>query len=90
MADSNRSSARVAVDSIELYNARNGPLRTGCYALASVNLRSRYGADSDYNRRIGLTVLTRVIELCTCRSVMDRMGQYRGQAGTKDGFAHGP
>lgn len=49
-----------------------------------------HSADSNRDRRIDLTELTRVIELYNFRAGSVRTGQYKVQAGSEDGFAPGP
>lgn len=88
---------------IELYNTRNGTVRTGRYKNnattedgfapapgADANtLTSFHSADSNKDGRIGLTELTRVIELYGTRVGSERTGDYHVQIGTEDGFAPG-
>jgi hypothetical protein len=89
---------------IELYNTRNGTSRTGCYAVhdgsedgfaqdttATTNqtLARYHSADSNRDGQIGLSELTRVIDLYNTRAGTTRTGQYHVQAGTEDGFAPG-
>jgi uncharacterized delta-60 repeat protein len=90
---------------IELYNTRNGTVRTGRYkvqagtedgfaqdtaATANQTLTQYHSADSNRDGQIGLSELTRVIDLYNTRVGTVRTGQYHVQAGTEDGFAPGP
>jgi alpha-tubulin suppressor-like RCC1 family protein len=90
---------------IELYNTRNGTVRAGRYkvqagtedgfaqdtvATANQTLIQYHSADSNRDGQIGLSELTRVIELYNTRVGTTRTGQYHVQAGTEDGFAPGP
>jgi hypothetical protein len=90
---------------IELYNARNGTVRTGRYKvlassedgfapdpLATVNqtLTRYHSADSNGNGAISLLELTRVIELYNYRSGTVRTGEYHVHPGSEDGFNPGP
>jgi alpha-tubulin suppressor-like RCC1 family protein len=90
---------------IELYNTRNGTNRTGFYAVSTgasedgfaaapgtstrVAPSRRHSADSNGDGEIGLSELTRVIELYNYRSGTTRTGDYKPSAGTEDGFAPG-
>jgi len=89
---------------IELYNTRNGATRTGRYkvqagtedgfaqdttATANQTLTQYHSADSNRDGQIGLSELTRVIDLYNTRAGTSRTGQYHVQAGTEDGFAPG-
>jgi hypothetical protein len=89
---------------IELYNTRNGSTRTGRYkvqagtedgfaqdttATANQTLTQYHSADSNRDGQIGLSELTRVIDLYNTRAGTSRTGQYHVQAGTEDGFAPG-
>jgi hypothetical protein len=90
---------------IELYNTRNGTVRTGRYkvqagtedgfaqdttATANQTLTQYHSADSNRDGQISLNELTRVIDLYNTRAGTVRTGQYHVQAGTEDGFAPGP
>jgi Ca2+-binding EF-hand superfamily protein len=85
---------------IELYNYRSGTTRTGeyrtqagtedGYAPGPGSVSPFHSADTNRDGAIGLTELTRIIELYNYRSGTTRTGQYRAQAGTEDGFAPGP
>jgi hypothetical protein len=107
-ADSNkdyRISLTELTRVIELYNCRNGSIRTGAYNNKSGtedgfepdNTRNSaiimpyyHSADSNKDGKIGLMELTRIIELYNYRIGLVRTGQYRVQYGTEDGFATGP
>ena len=90
---------------IELYNARNGTVRTGAYKLDAATedgfapdlvrsgpatLTPYHTADTNRDALIGLIELTRIIELYNTRSGAARTGAYHPQSGTEDGFAPGP
>jgi hypothetical protein len=91
---------------LELYNTRNGTLRTGRYVVATgtadgfsadstaaggAAVLSRYHtADTNRDGRLGLIEITRVIELFNTRNGATRTGTYHVLAGTEDGFAPGP
>lgn len=91
---------------LELYNTRNGTLRTGRYAPATgtvdgfapeptasggvVVLTRYHSADTNQDGRLSLIEITRVIELFNTRSGTTRTGAYRVLAGSEDGFAPGP
>jgi len=90
---------------IELYNVRNGTVRTGAYKLnaatedgfdsdparsGSAVLTAYHTADTNGNGLLGLIELTRVIELYNVRAGTARTGAYHLQADTEDGFAPGP
>jgi M6 family metalloprotease-like protein len=90
---------------IELYNARNGTVRTGAYTLDAATedgfapdlvrsgpaaLTPYHIADTNRDALIGLIELTRIIELYNARSGAARTGAYHPDAGTEDGFASGP
>ena len=49
-----------------------------------------HSADSDRDGRIGLSELTRMIELFNHRSGSVRTGEFHRRAGTEDGYAGGP
>ena len=107
-ADSNkdyRISLTELTRVIELYNCRNGSIRTGAYNNKSGtedgfepdNTRNSaiimpyyHSADSNKDGKIGLMELTRIVELYNYRVGLVRTGQYRMQYGTEDGFATGP
>ncbi len=90
---------------IELYNVRNGTVRTGAYKLDATTedgfdrdpARSGtaafvpyHSADTNRDALLALVELTRVIELYNTRAGTTRTGAYRVQAGSEDGFAPGP
>ncbi len=90
---------------IELYNVRNGTVRTGAYKLNAATedgfdsdparsgpavLTAYHTADTNGNGLLGLIELTRVIELYNVRAGTARTGAYHLQADTEDGFAPGP
>lgn len=85
---------------IELYNTRDGDVRTGEYhfelgtedgfAPGPGLLPTFHSADVDQNGKLSLTELTRVIELYNTRDGDTRTGAYHTQADTEDGFAPGP
>jgi hypothetical protein len=50
-------------------------------------LSDYHSADTDRDGRIGVFELTRVIQLYNQREGTRRVGRYRAQAGTEDGFA---
>lgn len=58
--------------------------------LAAVTLARYHSADVNQDGKIGLTELTRVIELYNARSGSIRTGKYSVQGATEDGFAPGP
>ncbi len=102
----NRISVFELTRVIELYNTRNGVVRTGCYAVrldsedgykpdatradASASLPAYHSADYNRDGRISVLELTRVIELYNYRVGTTRTGQYRRDISTTDGFAPGP
>jgi uncharacterized delta-60 repeat protein len=66
------------------------PLRTFAVApdpLRAVPFEMRHTADTDFDGRISLTELTRVIELFNSRNASARTGCYRNDPLTEDGFA---
>ena len=88
---------------IQLYNTRNGTVRTGCYKVDAtgedgfnpdptrtttdpLSQTRLHSADTDRDGRLGLTELTRVIELYNTRAGSVRTGSYRIKAGTEDNF----
>ena len=90
---------------IELYNVRNGTVRTGAYRLNTATedgfdsdparsgtaaFTPYHTADTNGNGLLGLIELTRVIELYNVRAGTARTGAYHLQADTEDGFAPGP
>ena len=90
---------------IELYNARNGSVRTGAYQLDATTedgfapdlvrsgpaaLTPYHNADTNRDALLGLIELTRIIELYNTRSGGVRTGAYHPETGTEDGFAAGP
>ena len=90
---------------IELFNARNGSVRTGAYkvdvngedgfgldgaASGGGTLTRYHSADTTRDGRLSLLELTRVIELFNTRSGTTRSGQYHPQGSTEDGVAPGP
>jgi len=90
---------------IELYNVRNGTVRTGAYRLnaatedgfdsdparsGTATFTPYHSADTNRDALLGLLELTRVIELYNVRAGTARTGAYHFQTGTEDGFAPGP
>ena len=90
---------------IELYNVRNGTVRTGAYRLnaatedgfdsdparsGTATFTPYHSADTNRDALLGLIELTRVIELYNVRAGTARTGAYHLQADTEDGFAPGP
>ena len=90
---------------IELYNVRNGTVRTGAYRLnaatedgfdsdparsGTATFTHYHSADTNRDALLGLLELTRVIELYNVRAGTARTGAYHFQTGTEDGFAPGP
>ena len=90
---------------IELYNVRNGTVRTGAYRLnaatedgfdsdparsGTATFTPYHSADTNRDALLGLLELTRVIELYNVRAGTARTGAYHFQADTEDGFAPGP
>lgn len=59
-------------------------------ALQSVVGPAYHSADSNRDRSIGLSELTRLIELYNWREGSVRTGQYSERTGTEDGYAPGP
>ncbi len=89
---------------IELYNTRQGNLRTGAYRVqdttedgfasepapvAGAALARYHSADTDRNGRFSLYELTRVIELYNTREAATRTGRYSLRPGSEDGFTPG-
>ena len=87
---------------IELYNYREGPVRTGRYSSdgdTADGVRPGSGggplvlyhsADYDRDGKVDLSELLRVIQIYNYRSGANRTGQYRATSGTVDGFLPGP
>ena len=85
---------------MELYNHREGNVRTGAYRtqngtedgyqLGTGTIVTHHSADSNRDGRIDLGELTRVIELFNYRDGNVRTGAYRALNGTEDGWAVGP
>jgi hypothetical protein len=106
-ADTNRDLRLSLVELtrvIELYNTRQGNVRTGAYRLqdgtedgfageiapvAGAALARHHAADLDRNGRLNLLELTRVIELYNTREAGTRTGRYSTRPGSEDGFAPG-
>lgn len=63
------------------------PLRANT---AAVQLPKHHTGDSNFDGKISLLELTRMIELYNYRSGTTRTGEYHFQLGTEDGFAPGP
>lgn len=86
---------------IELYNTREGTVRTGAYH-TDFDSEDRYApgdeddiyvphtADTNADGRISLVELTRVIQLYNYREDGARTGAYRPARATEDGFEPGP
>jgi hypothetical protein len=89
---------------IELYNTRQGNLRTGAYRVQDgtedgfasepapvpgAALTRHHSADTDRNGRLSLYELTRVIELYHTREAATRTGRYSLRPGSEDGFTPG-
>jgi hypothetical protein len=90
---------------LDLYNTRQGSLRTGAYrsdatsedgftadpTRLGVGARAFYhSADTNRDGRLSLNEITRVIELFNARGGSLRTGAYRTRSGTEDEFAPGP
>ena len=85
---------------IELFNYRVGTVRTGQYreqggtedgySAGAGAVATFHSADTNREGAIGLTELTRVMELFNFRIGTVRTGQYRVEPGGEDGFAPGP
>ncbi len=85
---------------IQLYNVRDGTVRTGEYhslagtedgfTLGAGTRTAFHSADSNRDGRIDVTELTRVIELYNFLEGSTRTGRYRPALDTEDGFAPGP
>ncbi len=85
---------------IELYNTRDGTVRTGGYhsqsdtedgfAPGTGAITSHHSADTNQDGKLSLLELTRVIELYNTRDGTVRTGEYhRSIEATEDGFAPG-
>ncbi|WP_221033172.1 immunoglobulin domain-containing protein [Actomonas aquatica] len=87
---------------IELYNTRDGTVRTGEYHVDPTTIDGfatgsgtpecppYHCADTDQDCRFSLSELLRVIELYNYRNGTVRTGEYHADPSTIDGFATGP
>jgi len=107
-ADSNRDnkiSLSELIRVVELYNTRQGSVRTGAYTTqkdtedgfapdysrsSSTILPYYHSADINKDGKLSLSELIRVVELYNFRFDTVRTGGYKKQSGTEDGFSPGP